>query len=78
MGRGGTALGRRPDRLGAPGTHARHGGPDSARRIAEAADNWARTAWVRSAMHNGRVSANGSSLAAIPAQGREPVGGRGV
>ena len=54
-----------------------HGGPDSARRIAEAADNWARTAWVRSAMHNGRVSANGSSLAATPAQGREPADGRG-
>ncbi|MEM7274625.1 MAG: 1,2-phenylacetyl-CoA epoxidase subunit PaaA [Actinomycetota bacterium] len=26
------------------------GGPDSARRISEAADNWARTAWVRDAL----------------------------
>ena len=32
-----------------------HGGPDSARRIADAADNWNRTAWVRSAMENGRA-----------------------
>ena len=36
-----------------------HGGPDSARRIAEAADNWAHTAWVRSAMENGRAPSNG-------------------
>ena len=52
------------------------GGPDSARRIAEAADNWARTAWVRSAMNNGRVSANAGSRAAIASQGREPADGR--
>ena len=54
------------------------GGPDSARRIAEAADNWARTAWVRSAMNNGRVSATAGSRAAIAAQGREPADGRGA
>lgn len=34
------------------------GGPDSARRIADAADNWNRTAWVRSAMENGRATAD--------------------
>ena len=28
----------------------RQGGPDSARRIAEAKDNWERTRWVRAAM----------------------------
>ena len=30
-----------------------HGGPDSARRIGDAADNWNRTAWVRAALDNG-------------------------
>lgn len=34
-----------------------NGGPDSARRIAEAADNWTRTAWVRDALDAVSVSA---------------------
>ncbi|MYA84963.1 MAG: 1,2-phenylacetyl-CoA epoxidase subunit A [Acidimicrobiaceae bacterium] len=34
-----------------------HGGPDSARRIADAADNWSRTAWARAALSNGSSGA---------------------
>ncbi len=34
------------------------GGPDSARRIAEAADNWQRTAWVRTALSDGGANAS--------------------
>ena len=49
-----------------------HGGPDSARRIADAADNWSRTAWVRSAMENGRAPTNGHAPVEVggPPEGR--------
>ena len=39
------------------------GGPDSARRIGEAADNWHRTAWVRAALSNGDTASGGGDTA---------------
>ena len=50
-----------------------HGGPDSARRIADAAGNWSRTAWVRSAMENGQAPTNGHA----PVEVEGPPEGRG-
>ena len=43
------------------------GGPDSARRIREAADNWSRTAWVRAALSHGHAAANGAGTGSTSA-----------
>jgi len=47
------------------------GGPDSSRRIGEAADNWSRTAWVRAALSDNlsdnNVAANGAGAGSTSA-----------